>query len=277
MNTSNQNAAPVFLFAAGWRSGSTLLQRLMTNSGQILLWGEAGGALNAIHDVATRYAQMVGAGNVSFPHGMGGSGGDSLINFREKGKAGVHEWIACMNMPEDTIFSGLRNFFQTIYSDPAADMGYPGWGVKEVISGIDTARFLRRLYPNAKFVFLVRDPYACLLSLKRRRWLSDKVKNQPVAYFSSMWRDLASGFREADFGFYLRYEDLLKDDQILKDLQDYLGIEGLSMDFIKNSHTDWKATDQRELTFIEKFTAGRIVGDEMQRHGYEFNWRTRSL
>ena len=263
----------MFLFAAGWRSGSTLLQRLIISSGQVLMWGEAGGALNALHDVAERYAQMVGSGDASFRHGVGGSGGDSLKNFREKGEAGVHEWIACMNMPEDAVYSGLRSFFDQIYSDPAIEMGYPRWGVKEVISGVETARFLRKLYPDAKFVFLVRDPFACLLSLKRRNWLSGTVKNRPVVYFSKLWRDLASGFKSAEFGLYLRYEDLINNDQTLKDLQDYLEIEGLSLDFVRNSRADWETANKRQLTFREKFTANRILGDEMRRHGYKISWR----
>lgn len=274
VNTDNRTASPVFLFAAGWRSGSTLLQRLIISSGQVLMWGEAGGALNTLHDTAERYAQMVGPGNVAFRHGMGGSGGDSLKNFREKGEAGVHEWIACMNMPEEAIYSGLRSFFDHIYSDPAAEMGYPRWGVKEVISGVETARFLRALYPSAKFVFLVRDPFACLLSLKRRRWLSGTVKDRPVVYFSELWRDLASGFREADFGFYLRYEDLISDDRTLEKLQEYLEIEGLSLDFVRSSHADWKTADRRTLTFRETFTARRILKDEMRRHHYPLDQRT---
>ena len=263
----------MFLFAAGWRSGSTLLQRLIISSGQVLMWGEAGGALNALHDVAERYAQMVGPGDASFRHGMGGSGGDSLKNFREKGEAGVHQWIACMNMPEDAVYAGLRYFFDRIYADPAVEMGYPRWGVKEVISGVETARFLRNLYPDAKFVFLVRDPFACLLSLKRRKWLSGTVNNRPVVYFSKLWRDLASEFKNAEFGFYLRYEDLIKDEQTLKELQDYLEITGLSLDFVRSSRADWKTANKRQLTFREKFTASRILGDEMRCHGYEINWR----
>jgi len=271
---SNTSAAPVFLFSAGWRSGSTLLQRLIISSGQVLMWGEAGGALNTLYDVAERYAQMVGPGNVRFRHGMGGSGGESLKNFEGKGKDGVHEWIACMNMPEATVFAGLKCFFDTIYAEPAVELGYPRWGVKEVVSGVETARFLKKLYPEAKFVFLVRNPFACLLSIKRRRWLAGTAKTRPIEYFSTMWRDLASGFKDADFGFYLRYEDLISDSQVLKDLGSYLEVDGLSLDFVKNSHADWETSDKSRLTLWEKYSAGRILSNEMRRQGYELNWRT---
>ena len=32
--------SPIFLFSAGWRSGSTLLQRLVMSDKQVLIWGE---------------------------------------------------------------------------------------------------------------------------------------------------------------------------------------------------------------------------------------------
>ena len=31
---------PIFLLSAGWRSGSTLLQRLMMSDSRVLIWGE---------------------------------------------------------------------------------------------------------------------------------------------------------------------------------------------------------------------------------------------
>jgi len=31
---------PVFVLAAGWRSGSTLMQRLVASTGEIFMWGE---------------------------------------------------------------------------------------------------------------------------------------------------------------------------------------------------------------------------------------------
>lgn len=32
--------APIFLLSAGWRSGSTLLQRLIMSDARVLIWGE---------------------------------------------------------------------------------------------------------------------------------------------------------------------------------------------------------------------------------------------
>ena len=37
---SNDNEEPIFLLSAGWRSGSTLLQRLIMSDPRVLIWGE---------------------------------------------------------------------------------------------------------------------------------------------------------------------------------------------------------------------------------------------
>ena len=36
----SDTAAPIFLLSAGWRSGSTLLQRLIMSDKNVLIWGE---------------------------------------------------------------------------------------------------------------------------------------------------------------------------------------------------------------------------------------------
>lgn len=43
---------PVFLLSAGWRSGSTLLQRLLVGSGEIAVWGEPLGETGLIARLA---------------------------------------------------------------------------------------------------------------------------------------------------------------------------------------------------------------------------------
>lgn len=38
--STNDSESPVFILSAGWRSGSTLMQRLLMSSGEIAVWGE---------------------------------------------------------------------------------------------------------------------------------------------------------------------------------------------------------------------------------------------
>lgn len=267
--TNHQNIAPpTFIFSAGWRSGSTLVQRLVTSTGQILVWGEVGGALNSIADAFERYRQMLGPGGERFRHGFGGEGLAQYEAFRTAPASGMHQWIACMNPPEDVVLASFRKALEAIYAVPAAALGYQRWGVKEVQSGLDTALFLRRLWPNAKFVFLIRSPYACLLSIKRRGWIDWPGGRSPVRFFAEHWQRLAADFRQADFGLLVRYEDLVNDPDALLNLCKYLDIQPVDANFLRESRADWQAQNRAQLTAWERWQARRILGAEMRRHGY---------
>ena len=260
--------APVFLFSAGWRSGSTLLQRMITASGEVLIWGESGGALEMFANAMECYAQMLGPGEKRYKFGFGGNGALQYEELRASGPEGVHKWVACVTPPEVTFDHAFRDFFDAVYGRPAADLGYPNWGVKSVICGIDSARFLRRIYPAAKFLFLVRNPVDCLTSIKRRNWMDHPRDVDPLSHFAGRWRRLAEEFRTADFGYSVRYEDLVASPEHLSPLAEYLEIGSIPRDFTRTSRVDWAPANDKPLTFVERWRLLKIVGDEMREYGY---------
>jgi hypothetical protein len=142
---------PIFLFSAGWRTGSTLLQRVLCSHGDILVWGENRG----IFGLFEQAGQIVdGLQKFSRKHAE---------NYRESGSMG---WIAAMNPPPEHFREGLRRLLETYYRDPARQMGKSRWGFKEVRHGLSTARFLHGLYPSARFLLLLRHPEDCLASAR---------------------------------------------------------------------------------------------------------------
>ena len=68
---------PIFIFACSWRSGSTLLQRYITASGEILVWGETGGALNALREALAGWEQITADSSRRFGNSIGGKGEQS--------------------------------------------------------------------------------------------------------------------------------------------------------------------------------------------------------
>ena len=262
------SSSPVFIFSAGWRTGSTMLQRILTASGNVLVWGESGGAIDCMGDAMQRYMQMLGPGGKKFRHGYGGNGAEQYQRFCENTSAGAGLWIASMNPGVDTITDGFRSFLDTIYAAPAAAMGFTRWGVKEVQLGLDSALFLRELYPNAKFIFMVRNPMSSLLSIKRRDWMDQKGSRNAPRYYAEHWLRLASEFRQADFGMLVQYETLVKDRDVIAAIGDYLDLEGIPQDFIETSHADWNPENSCRLSWLERRKILSIVGDEMQQYGY---------
>lgn len=246
-----------------------MLQRVITATGQSLIWGEAGGALDRLADASACYEQMLGPGGQRFKHGFGGNGTKEYADFKAAGKAGFNKWIACMNPPEDAFTHSFRAFLENIYARPATELGYGGWGVKEVQSGLEAARFLHQLYPEGRFIFLIRHPFACLTSIKRRNWLDRPNDPQALEYYARHWARLAGEFRLAGFGQLIKYEDLVAAAEVQQKLGAYIEIDGLADRFQEVNRADWKSHHEEALSFWEKQRLRRIVRDEMRHYGYE--------
>ena len=215
---------PVFLFAAGHRSGSTLLQRMLMQN--CWLWGEPYGE-SMLLDGLTRLFRTLRS---DWP--AEAFMDESHADETDPAKA----WVANRYPPMQSTVDATLGYLKTLLRDPARRHGRPYWGIKEVRYDADMAHCLRWLFPNARFVFLVRNPYDCFRSYARfekswyLRW-PDKQLLQ-AHQFGSHWRRLAeSFFRDANSlgAFIVRYEDLLSPDYRLKDLEGYLGF-GVDLD-----------------------------------------------
>lgn len=259
---------PIFIFSAGWRSGSTMLQRMLTATGEVLIWGEPGGAINCIVEAIERYKQMLGDGDTRYEFGFGGNGGKQLEEFNASGQNGVHNWIACMNPPESKLMDALKNMLDLYYGKTAEDLCFNRWGFKEVQSGKNVARSLLEIYPNAKIIFLIRNPIDCLLSIKRRNWMDNVNSRGALKYYAVHWRKMAEDYRQASFGKIIYYEELVSSKSVLKSMLDYLEIENIPDGFLDSSRADWKAENNLDLTRYELWYLLRIVGREMKQHGY---------
>ena len=121
-------------------------------------------------------------------------------------------------------------YFRTLFAEPSRRRDYARWGLKEVRYGLEHAVYLRWLFPRAKFVFLLRNPYECWSSYRRagaqvlRFWPEGFVKTPEQ--FGSHWLKLADGFsnryQEVD-GFLVRYDALTNPDFDAKPIERYLG------------------------------------------------------
>jgi len=262
-------SAPIFIFSAGWRSGSTLLQRLISASNEVLIWGEAGGALDYFTESFSCYEQMLGDGNQRFKHGFGGNGAVEFAKFKSELDQKNHFWSACMNPPIEQVTDNFRGFLEKMYGQPAIKLGYPSWGVKEVRSGIDTALFLKRIFPDAKFLFLVRNPFDVITSIKKRNWMDHIDHPLPIIFYAQHWKKLANEFKQTDFGLLIKYEDLICDQFEIQKLRDYLNLTDIPDNFIKESHADWKVNNKSELSFFEKKTLTYILKKELILYNYK--------
>jgi len=267
MMTDNK---PIFIFSSSWRSGSTLLQRWLTASKQVLVWGENGGALNDFHQAYMGFAQMMGDPRLRYKDGWGAEGAAVLEEFRNTPIADrPHLWMANLCPRIDHVRATFASGLRQIYERPTLELGYQRFGIKETRCDLSTARFLRDLFPDAKFVFLVRDPLAVLLSIKRRNWVIPKTGFAALRYHVKHWQARSTAFRQADFGMKLRYEDFISDQASRDRLLEYLEIDSPPpTDFLASSHADWAVHGAVDLNLWERWWARNQLREEMDAWGY---------
>jgi hypothetical protein len=217
---SSSQEAPVFVLATGWRSGSTLLQRMLFK--HCLVWGEPFGSSGFIE----RMSQPLRRFSNNWPDP------EFLIDSEHWGEQLGDKWTANLYPSVETLLAAHVEFFRTLLAEPSRQRGFARWGLKEVRYGIEHAHYLRWLFPRARFVFLLRNPYECWSSYRRagsrvqRFWPEDLIDTPEK--FGQHWLNLAWGFssrfQEVD-GFLLRYEALCDPLFDPKPLEKYLGFE----------------------------------------------------
>ena len=192
-------ARPIFVFASGWRSGSTLLQRLLCSHPQVMIWGENRGLIRHLAE--------------------GLRAVDSLQEWSARHRAahrerGANAWMPLLNPPLSELERGLRDLLRRYYEAASHEEGATRWGFKEVRYDASEAAFLHRLFPGARFLFLVRHPSDCLASARgtMREGRGLLVESGGPRAFIDQWVRIVESFHDGATDLprhLLLYEDLV--------------------------------------------------------------------
>lgn len=208
--------APIFILSAGWRSGSTLMQRLMCSGPDVLLWGEPFEEFVPVHRMAATIEML----SADSPH----------LKFTPEHIEGslADNWIANLNPGLQPLLAAHRAYFENLFAVSARDRGFKRWGAKYVRLSAQHAYYLKWLYPEAKIVLLIRHPLDAYRSYKRLSWwytVRPEFRVDSGLKFMSHWAYLAGSFLdevERLGALLVRYEDLKPGNPVLTRLQEFL-------------------------------------------------------
>ncbi len=193
-------ALNLFILSANHRAGSTLLQRICNARKGTLIWGEHGGVLKYFSDIYATAGYFALAGTQERDQ-----------YFRQDENPNL--WVASMS-PEleyvqRAILSSARQFLATLYAQ--YHEGHDILGFKEVQYDYGEMQLLRRCYPQAHVLLLIRNPLNTWRSTPRDWWYVS------LEEWTAKWNQIARCFRDAakmDAHCHLiRYEDLIRQDE----------------------------------------------------------------
>jgi hypothetical protein len=246
---STSTEQPVFVLAAGWRSGSTLVQRALFS--ECLIWGEPFGHAGLIEQLAG----PLRAFNDGWPE-------PHFLYRGQPAEALTEKFVANLYPPPLALLHAYLAWFDALLAKPSKAAGKARWGLKEVRLSADHAAFLRWLYPQARFLFLIRNPYNAFRSFAARRdqgwkwyhrWPSHPVTPQ---LFGRHWRELTASFLAAGDALgalVVHYEDLHYEDLHgggWNAIRDYVGFE-LSQTAINSNPPDGGRPPLEQLATAE--------------------------
>lgn len=263
--TTHDDESPIFLLSAGWRSGSTLLQRLIMSDKEVLIWGEPYDECGLIQAMAeTTKAFRAGWPPQNYYY-------DGTPTNELSGK-----WIANLFPSLEDLHKGHRALYDTMFAHPAKAAGAVRWGIKEVRLGIEHAYYLRWLYPKGKFIFLYRNPLDAYRSYCRygRSWYDtfpDKPVFTPIA-FGTHWRVLMEGYLRHAISLdalLVRYEDLIGKSPPLDAIELHLGIRMDRSVMGAKVGSSQRGGEKVYVSRFEKWLLKRAVSPVAEELGYE--------
>ena len=174
------STAPVLIVAPTKRCGSTLLQRLLNSTGEIIVYGENFFFLQKLPELLFSLHRNAKDRNANVKKNME-LFLDKQIDFEGSGLYPDYEGFVA------TAISGFHGIPE-YYADYSSKLGFERWGIKHQIREIGGFLFLMRLLSNARYVFIYRDLLDVACSAKSR-WPRDFEKLGAFRYYGQLWRD----------------------------------------------------------------------------------------
>lgn len=264
ITTPEEEYAPIFICSTGWRTGSTLLQRLVMSTGEALIWGEPYSDTLPSHSLFSHLRAF--KSDYPYEECFRQISSDNVTALTES-------WTAYLFPPMQALYNAHRSFFIKLLKEPAVEKGFKYWGMKEVRLNIDQVLYLNWLFPNAKFIFLTRNPIDAYRSYKGRKWYVKwpDLKVDTAIDFASFWSYLAKGFADNIpnlQSILVRYEDLISQEAEITKIEDFIGFQ-VDRQILNKRVKEPIKKHNKSLSWPEIFLIKKTAGEIAHSFGYE--------
>ncbi len=230
-------SAPVVILSAG-RSGSTLLQRIVNTSPNLVIWGEHGGMLSG---VANSYQNLIYGKQLNdFHYNRKDKVTKSLITGSYSKYNISINWMNSFDKENSKDL--FRNFIFSTLNQKVKLTSTQKCGFKEILysNNDNVVNMLVDLFPDTKFLFSIRNPLDAVLSMMFA-FSSEDVRNNAIEMddFSALRKDIHNfalrlkrslgSFNEWTENpqinsMVIKYEDLIsQQEKIIPDIFNFLG------------------------------------------------------
>jgi hypothetical protein len=263
---STETSEPVFILASSWRSGSTFLQRLIMSGEEAFVWGEPYRRSALVDSLASQVRAFTDVWPMD----------TSIVDDHCQGDVFNSTWIANMYPPMADFLAAHVVYFERLFAQPVQASRGRRWGVKEIGLTVDHACYLRWLFPNARFLFLYRNPYDAYRSYRRWRDWYRTWPDKPVftpgtfgRYWSELTGDFIANHQKVD-GLLVQYEEL-RTPETRKKIELYLGmplVDPASLPRVDGLRNQNRRKDSRRVPRFEWFLLRRRVEPLASKLGY---------
>ena len=241
--SNDRKKSPIFLFGTH-RSGTTLLQRILNSSEDVVIWGEHGGFLSQVAEAYfLNFEDQTILRNIPQQN-------KPLDTPQAKIKKLKNSklWPAWCNWySQKEVQNIFRSFIENFFN-PSKVQKNVAWGFKEIKygQGCRTLEMLSDLYPDAKFIFITRDPIDVVasnyfksikkesgldsqLTISRAKELKESCCEFSIQEEAEAWSKQNTYFqafqdKNSQRSFQIIYEELISDPSVAESILEWLGV-----------------------------------------------------
>ncbi|MCB9232764.1 MAG: sulfotransferase [Bacteroidia bacterium] len=256
---TNLELNPIIITSPIVRSGTTLLQRLITSAPNGMIFGE-----NAANEIQF-FMNYFTTRQLFFAQGK--HHWDAMRQMVERGD--VNEWIADLLPPIDNYLDKLGetcfNMAQ-FYKGYANQQGATVWGVKIAGWNLPALRLMRLMMPGSKILYIFRDPVDCIKSA----WATNMIQAEEdmlnlAKMYSESATQLLDHFQHGEL-YFINYQELISNpEKVIAQLESITGASGIDPSVMEHRINTFKGDTQRDPSGQGTIPPAELSESDMQK------------